>query len=79
MSRRLTTVFLAMLVLTAAMGLKTIAATRGNGEVVMLNGSAPAPAPWKNGSAPAPAPWKNGSAPAPAPWKNGSAPAPAPW
>lgn len=69
MSRKLTTLFLAMLVLVGAMGLKTVVSAHGNDSIIMANGSAPAPRPWKNGSAPAPRPWLNGSAPAPRPWK----------
>jgi hypothetical protein len=68
MSRKLTTLFLAMFVLVTAMGLKTVVTTHGDSSVLMANGSAPAPKPWLNGSAPAPKPWKNGSAPAPKPW-----------
>ena len=72
MSRKLTVTFLAMLVLTGAMGLKTIVTAHGDSSLIARNGSAPAPpTPWRNGSAPAPpTPWKNGSAPAPpTPWK----------
>jgi hypothetical protein len=72
MSRKLTVVLLAMLVLVGAMSLKTVAVTHGDGSVMMANGGAPAPpTPWKNGGAPAPpTPWKNGGAPAPpTPWK----------
>jgi hypothetical protein len=72
MSRKLTVVFLAMLVLVGAMSLKTVVITHGDGSVIMANGSAPQPpTPWKNGSAPQPpTPWKNGSAPQPpTPWK----------
>lgn len=72
MSRKLTVVLLAMLVLVGAMSLKTVATTHGDGSVIMANGGAPAPpTPWKNGGAPAPpTPWKNGGAPAPpTPWK----------
>jgi hypothetical protein len=71
MSRKLAVVFLAMLVLVGAMGLKTIVTAHGDGSVIMAAGSAPAPpTPWKAGSAPAPpTPWKAGSAPAPpTPW-----------
>jgi hypothetical protein len=68
MSRKLTTLFLAMFVLVTAMGLKTVVTAHGDNSVLMANGSAPAPKPWLNGSAPAPKPWKNGSAPAPKPW-----------
>jgi len=72
MSRKLTVILLVMLILTGAMGLKTIVASSSNGAVMMANGSAPVPpSPWKNGSAPVPpSPWKNGSAPVPpSPWK----------
>jgi hypothetical protein len=67
MSRKLTVLFLAMLVLVGAMSLKTVAVTHGDGSIIMANGGAPAPpTPWKNGGAPAPpTPWKNGGAPAP--------------
>ena len=60
MSRKLTVVLLAMLVLVGAMGLKTVVVTHGDGSLVMANGSAPLPpTPWKNGSAPLPpTPWK---------------------
>jgi len=60
MSRKLTVLLLAMLVLVAAMSLKTAAVTHGDGSVIMANGGAPAPpTPWKNGGAPAPpTPWK---------------------
>jgi hypothetical protein len=61
MSRRLSSVLLAAMLLTAAMGLKTIA-TRGNGAVLMANGSAPLPQPKKPGT-------RNGSAPLPQPKK----------
>jgi hypothetical protein len=79
MSRKLTVILLAMLVLVGAMSLKTVVTTHGDGQLIMANGGAPAPTPWKNGGAPAPTPWKNGGAPAPTPWKNGGAPAPTPW
>lgn len=72
MSRKLTVVLLAMLVLVGAMSLKTLVVAHGDGLVIMANGGAPAPpTPWKNGGAPAPpTPWKNGGAPAPpTPWK----------
>jgi hypothetical protein len=60
MSRKLTVVLLAMLVLVGAMGLKTVVVTHGDGSLDMANGSAPLPpTPWKNGSAPLPpTPWK---------------------
>jgi len=72
MSRRLTVVLLAMLILVGAMSLKTVVATHGDGSVIMANGGAPQPPiPWKNGGAPQPPiPWKNGGAPQPPiPWK----------
>lgn len=72
MSRKLTVVLLAMMVLAGAMSLKTVVTAHDNGAVIMANGSAPVPpTPWKNGSAPVPpTPWKNGSAPVPpTPWK----------
>jgi hypothetical protein len=72
MSRKLTVVLLAMLVLVGAMSLKTVATTHGAGSVIMANGGAPQPpTPWKNGGAPQPpTPWKNGGAPQPpTPWK----------
>jgi len=72
MSRKLTVILLAMLVLVGAMSLKTVAVTHGDGSVIMANGGAPQPpVPWKNGGAPQPpVPWKNGGAPQPpVPWK----------
>jgi hypothetical protein len=72
MSRKLTVVLLAMMILVGAMSLKTVVTAHDNGAVIMANGSAPVPpTPWKNGSAPVPpTPWKNGSAPVPpTPWK----------
>jgi hypothetical protein len=57
MSRILASVSLAMLVLTVAMGLKTVVTGHGNGSFVMANGTAPVP---QNGPDPMPAPWKNG-------------------
>ena len=82
MSRISTAVLLAMLVLAGAMGLKTVVTARGDGSVLMANGTAPVPpTPWRNGTAPVPpTPWKNGTAPVPpTPW-NGTAPVPpTPW
>jgi hypothetical protein len=86
MSRKYATILLAALVLTGSMGLKTVLGAHSTDTVLMANGSAPAPAPWKDTLTAGPL--QNGSAPAPAPWKdtltagslrNGSAPAPAPW
>ena len=48
MSRKLTVVFLAMLILVGAMSLKTVVVTHGDGSVIMANGGAPQPPiPWK--------------------------------
>ncbi|HKW62280.1 MAG TPA: hypothetical protein VJN89_07020 [Candidatus Acidoferrum sp.] len=60
MSRKLTVILLAMLVLVGAMSLKTLAVTHGDGSVILANGGAPPPiTPWKNGGAPPPiTPWK---------------------
>jgi hypothetical protein len=60
MSRKLTVVLLAMLVLVGAMGLKTVVVAHGDGSAIMANGGAPQPpTPWKNGGAPQPpTPWK---------------------
>lgn len=46
MSRRLASVFVAMLVLTAAMGLKTIVAKHISDSSLMAIGPAPGPAPY---------------------------------
>ena len=72
MSRKLTVVLLAMLVLVGAMSLKTVAVSHYDGSAIWANGGAPQPiTPWKNGGAPQPiTPWKNGGAPQPiTPWK----------
>jgi hypothetical protein len=45
MSRKLAVLLLAMLVLTGAMGLKTIVASHHGGTVMMANGGGPAPYP----------------------------------
>ena len=70
MSRRLTVLLLAMLVLVGAMSLKTVVITHSDGSVIMANGSAPVPpVPWKNGGT-AVKVLGNGSAPVPpVPWK----------
>ena len=47
MSRKFAVLFLAMLVLAGAMGLKTIVTTLSNGTVMMANGGAPVPLPKK--------------------------------
>lgn len=69
MSRKLTALLLAMLVLAGAMSLKTVIADSHNGSVLTANGSAPFPPdpPARNGSAPFPPdpPARNGSAPFP--------------
>lgn len=47
MSRKLTTVvFLAMLVLAGAMGLKTVVTAHANAPVVLAEGGAPVPTPF---------------------------------
>jgi hypothetical protein len=47
MSRKLTVVLLAMLVLVGAMSLKTVVVTHGDGSVILANGGAPLPPiPW---------------------------------
>ncbi len=57
MSRKLTALLLAMLVLVGAMGLKTVVAAHSDGAVMLANGSAPFPPPsFRNGSAPFPPP-----------------------
>ena len=88
MSRISSAIFLAMLVLTGAMGLKTVVTTHGDSSVLMANGTAPVPplppAFLKNGTAPVPplppTVAKNGTAPVPPlpPMvaKNGTAPVP---
>ncbi len=59
MSRKLTVILLAMLVLVGAMSLKTVVTTHANGPAVVIAvGGAPAPTPWQVGGAPAPTPWK---------------------
>jgi hypothetical protein len=47
MSRRLTTLFFAMIVLAGAMGLKALVNTHGQGSVLVANGPEPVPRPWK--------------------------------
>ena len=48
MSRKLAVLFLAMLVLAGAMGLKTVVTSHNKGTVMMANGGAPpASLPWK--------------------------------
>jgi hypothetical protein len=69
MSRKLTSLLLAMLILAGAMGLKTVVAAHCNGTVMMANGGAPFPPPVANGGAPFPPPTieANGGAPFPPP------------
>jgi len=69
MSRKLTALLLAMLILAGAMGLKTVVAAHSNGTVMMANGGAPFPPPVANGGAPFPPPTieANGGAPFPPP------------
>jgi hypothetical protein len=61
MSRRLTAVLVAMLVLTGAMGLKTLVAAQDHGAVMMANGPA-FPPPQLNGPAFPPPQFLNGPA-----------------
>ena len=75
MSRTLTAVLLALLVLVGAMGLKTVVMAHSDGAVMMANGSAPYPPLSLNGSAPYPPLSLNGAAPYP-PSRNGAAPYP---
>jgi hypothetical protein len=69
MSRKLTSLLLAMLVLAGAMGLRTVVASHSDGAVMMANGGAPVPPPpMFNGGAPVPPPpMANGGAPVPPP------------
>jgi len=88
MSRISSAIVLAMLVLTGAMGLKTVVTTHGDSSVLIANGTAPVPplppAFSKNGTAPVPplppTVAKNGTAPVPPlpPMiaRNGTAPVP---
>jgi hypothetical protein len=56
MSRKLTALLLAMLVLAGAMGLKTIVTGHSDGTVMMANGGGPFPKPYRNGGGPFPKP-----------------------
>ena len=58
MSRKLTSLLLAMLVLAGAMGLKTVVMAHSDGAVMMANGADPVPLPpaARNGSDPVPLP-----------------------
>jgi hypothetical protein len=81
MSRKLSALLVALLVLAGAMSLKTVAAAQDNGAVMMANGGAPVPPPMMaNGGAPVPPPMMaNGGAPVPPPMMaNGGAPVPPP-
>ena len=73
MSRRLTTVFVAMLVLTGAMGLKTLVAAQDHGAVMMANGPAIPPPNYMNGPAIPPPNYLNGPAIPPPNYLNGPA------
>ncbi|HWW18083.1 MAG TPA: hypothetical protein VNY81_05630 [Candidatus Saccharimonadales bacterium] len=73
MSRKLTALLLAMLILVGAMGLKTVVAAHSNGTVMMANGGGPFP-PVQNGGGPFP-PVQNGGGPFP-PVQNGGGPFP---
>ena len=59
MSRKLSALFLAMLVLAGAMSLKTVVTAHGNGTAIMANGPAPVPDPFRNGPAPVPDPFRS--------------------
>jgi hypothetical protein len=74
MSRTLTAILLAMLVLAGAMGLKTVVAAHSNGTVMMANGGGPFPPALANGGGPFP-PASNGGGPFP-PALNGGGPFP---
>ena len=72
MSRKLSSILLAMLVLAGAMSLKTVVAAQHDGAITMANGGAPVPPPpmMANGGAPVPPPppmMANGGAPVPPP------------
>jgi hypothetical protein len=58
MSRKLTSLLLAMLVLAGAMGLKTVVMAHSDGAVMMANGADPVPQPpaARNGADPVPQP-----------------------
>jgi len=69
MSRKLTALLLAMLILAGAMSLKTVVMAHSDGAIMMANGGAPVPPPpMFNGGAPVPPPpMANGGAPVPPP------------
>jgi hypothetical protein len=60
MSRKLTVILLAMLILVGAMSLRTAVVTHSDGSLIMAQGGAPQPpTPWKQGGAPQPpTPWQ---------------------
>ena len=60
MSRKLSALLLAMLVLAGAMSLKTVVTAHGNSAFIMANGPAPTPDPFRNGPAPTPDPFRSG-------------------
>jgi len=67
MSRKLAVVFLVMLVLTGAMGLKTVVTAHSGSSLIMANGASPVPiTPYRNGASPVPiTPYRNGASPVP--------------
>jgi hypothetical protein len=67
MSRKLAVVFLVMLVLTGAMGLKTVVTAHSDSSLIMANGASPVPiTPYRNGASPVPiTPYRNGASPVP--------------
>jgi len=56
MSRKLSALLLAMLVLAGATSLRAVVTAHGDGTVMMANGPAPVPDPPRNGPAPVPDP-----------------------
>jgi hypothetical protein len=75
MSRKLAVVFLTMLVLVGAMGLKTVVVAHSDGSMIMASGGGGPvpPTPWKSGGGGPvpPTPWKSGGGGPvpPTPWK----------
>jgi hypothetical protein len=69
MSRKLTVVFLVMVILVGAMSLKTIVTAHGNGPIMVAAGGPVPPTPWKAGGPVPPTPWKAGGPVPPTPWK----------
>ena len=65
MSRKLTALLLATLVLVGAMSLKTVVAAHSNGAVMMANGGGPVPPDRLNGGGPVPPDRLNGGGPVP--------------